>query len=49
MTKCLTCECGAAKEESFIALSVDIERSSSLVNCIKSFSHKELMSRRDKF
>jgi len=49
MTKCLSCESGGSREESFLALSLNIERSTSISNCIKQFSHKELMSKRDKF
>ena len=32
-TKCLSCECGGKREEAFLALSVDIERNTSLNNC----------------
>jgi ubiquitin carboxyl-terminal hydrolase 9/13 len=48
-TTCLSCESGGKREETFLALSVDIERNTSLNSCIRYFSHKELMIKRDKF
>lgn len=45
----MCCECGGAREESFLCLSLDIERGGSVTNSINRFSHKELMSKRDKF
>mmetsp|Transcript_16056 Transcript_16056/g.11582 ORF Transcript_16056/g.11582 Transcript_16056/m.11582 type:complete len:179 (+) Transcript_16056:209-745(+) len=49
VTKCLTCESGGRREEAFLALSVDLEKNTSLSHCLKMFSHKELMLNRDKF
>mmetsp|Transcript_32731 Transcript_32731/g.31960 ORF Transcript_32731/g.31960 Transcript_32731/m.31960 type:complete len:119 (+) Transcript_32731:319-675(+) len=49
ITKCLCCESGGRREESFLALSIDIERNTSLNHCMKLFSHKELLIKRDKF
>jgi ubiquitin C-terminal hydrolase len=48
-TKCLSCESGGRREETFLALSLDIEKNTSLSNCIRMFSHKEFMIKRDKF
>ena len=48
-TTCLWCENGGRREETFMALSVDIERNTSLSHCIRLFSRKELMAKRDKF
>ena len=42
-TSCLQCECGNERDETFMALSVDIEKGSSLNQCIKQFAHKEWM------
>lgn len=49
ITKCLSCESGGRREETFLALSLDLDKNTSLTNCIKTFSHKELMIKRDKF
>ena len=48
-TTCLCCEQNYQREETFIDLSVDIDRNNSLSHCLKRFSHKELMSKSDKF
>ena len=48
-TRCLICESGGTREETFLALSIDIEKNTSLNNCINLLSHKELMIKRDKF
>ena len=47
--KCLCCESGGTREEPFLALSIDIEKNTSLNNCIRLLSHKELMIKRDKY
>ncbi|CDW91045.1 ubiquitin carboxyl-terminal hydrolase 12 [Stylonychia lemnae] len=46
---CNLCECANERDEPFMALSVDIEKGSSLNHCIKQFAHKEWMLNRDKF
>ena len=49
VTKCQVCERASTREESFMNLSVDIEKNSSLSNCLKKFSTKELLNLGDKF
>lgn len=49
VTRCLECECGNERDEAFMALSVDIEKGSSLSQCIRQFAHKEWMLKQDKF
>ncbi len=49
-TACFQCEYGGAREEAFMALSVDVdEKGTSLNHCIKQFAHKEWMLGVDKF
>lgn len=48
-TSCCMCEGSNEREEAFMALSLDIEKGSSVNHCIKQFSHKEWMLNRDKF
>ncbi|TNV77791.1 hypothetical protein FGO68_gene10338 [Halteria grandinella] len=48
-TRCLECECGGERDETFLALSVDIDKGHSLNQCIKQFAHKEWMLKQDKF
>jgi ubiquitin C-terminal hydrolase len=48
-TRCLCCESGGTREETFLALSVDIEKNTSLNNCLNLIGTKELMTKRDKF
>ena len=47
--KCLTCERLSTREETFMNLSVDIEKNTSLSHCLKKFSTKELLNMGDKF
>ena len=49
ITKCQTCERMSVREESFMNLSVDIEKNVSLGYCLKKFSTKELLNKGDKF
>jgi ubiquitin carboxyl-terminal hydrolase 9/13 len=49
ITKCQTCERSSTREETFMNLSVDIEKNTSLSNCLKKFSTKELLNMGDKF
>jgi len=49
VTKCQVCERASTREESFMNLSVDIEKNSSLSHCLKKFSTKELLNLGDKF
>lgn len=49
ITKCQTCERQSTREETFMNLSVDIEKNTSLSNCLKKFSTKELLNIGDKF
>ena len=48
-TRCLECENGNEREETFMALSLDIEKGHSLNQCIRQFAHKEWMLNQDKF
>ena len=45
---CVTCEKQTDREENFFNLSIDIERNTSLIYCIKRFSVKELLNRDNK-
>ena len=45
---CVTCEKQTNREENFFNLSIDIERNTSLIYCIKRFSVKELLNRDNK-
>jgi ubiquitin carboxyl-terminal hydrolase 9/13 len=47
--KCQTCERQSMRMETFMNLSVDIEKNSSLSYCLKKFSTKELLNLGDKF
>lgn len=49
ITKCQTCERTSTREETFMNLSVDIEKNTSLSHCLKKFSTKELLNMGDKF
>ena len=49
ITKCQTCERTSMREETFMNLSVDIEKNTSLSHCLKKFSTKELLNMGDKF
>ena len=46
---CLTCEKTNTRQESFLNLSIDIEKNSSLSYCMQRFSLKELLNKGDKF
>ncbi|KAJ1302669.1 hypothetical protein OPQ81_002985 [Rhizoctonia solani] len=48
-TRCLTCETVSARDESFLDLSIDIERNSSVTACLRQFSASEMLCRGDKF
>jgi len=49
ITKCQRCERRSTREETFMNLSVDIEKNTSLSYCLKKFSTKELLNLGDKF
>ncbi|ELU41155.1 ubiquitin hydrolase CreB [Rhizoctonia solani AG-1 IA] len=48
-TRCLTCETVSSRDESFLDLSIDIERNSSVTACLRQFSASEMLCRGDKF
>ncbi|CUA67443.1 ubiquitin carboxyl-terminal hydrolase 12/46 [Rhizoctonia solani] len=48
-TRCLTCETVSSRDESFLDLSIDIERNSSITACLRQFSASEMLCRGDKF
>eukprot|EP01130_Rhizamoeba_saxonica_P009369 TRINITY_DN3802_c0_g1_i1.p1 TRINITY_DN3802_c0_g1~~TRINITY_DN3802_c0_g1_i1.p1 ORF type:complete len:290 (-),score=25.32 TRINITY_DN3802_c0_g1_i1:285-1154(-) len=48
-TKCLGCENITTREESFLNLSIDIERNSSVTSCLKSFCSTEYLRGSNKF
>ncbi|EGC36657.1 hypothetical protein DICPUDRAFT_77679 [Dictyostelium purpureum] len=48
-TKCLTCESITNKDESFLDLSIDIEKNKSLTSCLSNFSSVEVLSKNNKF
>lgn len=45
---CLTCEETSKRQESFLNLSIDIEKNSSLSYCMQRFSVRELLNKGDK-
>ena len=49
ITKCQTCERTSTREETFMNLSVDVDKNVSLTYCLKKFSTKELLNLSDKF
>lgn len=48
-TKCLTCESVSRRHESFLDLSIDLERNSSVTACLRQFSASEMLCERNKF
>ncbi|KAF8628216.1 hypothetical protein AX15_004004 [Amanita polypyramis BW_CC] len=48
-TRCLTCETASSRDESFLDLSIDIEKNSSVTACLRQFSASEMLSQRNKF
>ncbi|KAF8743699.1 hypothetical protein AX14_001225 [Amanita brunnescens Koide BX004] len=48
-TRCLTCETVSSRDESFLDLSIDIERNASVTACLRQFSASEMLSQRNKF
>ncbi|UZJ54020.1 hypothetical protein CBS101457_003340 [Exobasidium rhododendri] len=48
-TRCLTCETVTSRDESFLDLSIDIERNSSVTSCLRQFSASEMLCARNKF
>lgn len=48
-TRCLTCETVSSRDESFLDLSIDIERNSSVTACLRQFSASEMLSQKNKF
>lgn len=48
-TRCLTCETVTSRDESFLDLSIDIERNSSVTACLRQFSASEMLCARNKF
>lgn len=45
---CVTCETTTNRKEPFFNLSLDLERNTSLINCMKRFSVKELLNQDNK-
>ncbi|KAG8678172.1 hypothetical protein FRC09_020060, partial [Ceratobasidium sp. 395] len=48
-TRCLTCETVSSRDESFLDLSIDIERNSSVTACLRQFSASEMLCQKNKF
>lgn len=48
-TRCLTCESVSTRDEKFLDLSIDLQPNTSLTNCLKMFSHSEMLSGSNKF
>ena len=48
-TRCLWCENVSVREESYLDLSLDVERNSSLSSCLRNFSRQELLAGSEKF
>ncbi|PWN90635.1 cysteine proteinase, partial [Acaromyces ingoldii] len=48
-TRCLTCESVTSRDESFLDLSIDIDRNSSITSCLRQFSASEMLCARNKF
>lgn len=48
-TRCLTCESVTSRDESFLDLSLDIERNTSVTACLRQFSASEMLYARNKF
>jgi ubiquitin carboxyl-terminal hydrolase 9/13 len=48
-TKCLTCETGSQRDETFLDLSIDLEEHSSVTSCLRKFSAEEMLCERNKF
>lgn len=48
-TRCLTCETVTSRDESFLDLSLDIERNMSVSACLQQFSASEMLCARNKF
>lgn len=48
-TKCLTCETGSQRDETFLDLSIDLEEHSSVTSCLRKFSDEEMLCERNKF
>jgi ubiquitin carboxyl-terminal hydrolase 9/13 len=48
-TKCLTCETGSRRDETFLDLSIDLEEHSSVTSCLRKFSAEEMLCERNKF
>jgi ubiquitin carboxyl-terminal hydrolase 12/46 len=49
LTRCLCCENISYRDESFLDLSIDIKRNTSLTYCLNNFSSIETMKGQDKF
>lgn len=48
-TKCLACETGSQRDETFLDLSIDLEEHSSVTSCLRKFSDEEMLCERNKF
>lgn len=48
-TKCLTCETGSQREETFLDLSIALDEHTSVTSCLRKFSAEEMLCERDKF
>jgi ubiquitin carboxyl-terminal hydrolase 9/13 len=48
-TKCLTCENVSQRDETFLDLSIDLEKHSSVTSCLRNFSQSEMLCERNKF
>eukprot|EP01080_Neovahlkampfia_damariscottae_P001572 gene1572-12697_t len=49
LTRCMCCETTSSRDESFLDLSIDIKRNTSLTFCLNNFSSIETMKGQDKF
>lgn len=48
-TKCLTCETASQRDETFLDLSIDLEKHTSVTSCLRKFSAEEMLCERNKF
>ncbi|ESZ95557.1 hypothetical protein SBOR_4037 [Sclerotinia borealis F-4128] len=48
-TKCLTCETTSQRDETFLDLSIDLEKNSSVTSCLQKFSAEEMLCEKNKF
>ncbi|KAH0544509.1 hypothetical protein FGG08_001408 [Glutinoglossum americanum] len=48
-TKCLTCENVSQRDETFLDLSIDLDKHTSVTSCLRNFSQSEMLCERNKF